>query len=145
MKSTTSTVTISLLILIKFPHDGGCGFLHRCMRKYSWLIYSYQDNGENCLPCVLFARSIDVWKSKGVLDEITYTNFMMMYEVCDLHAARECYKDAIALCDYWYWLNFHMMVVVAFYIGIWESTAGWFTVTKIMVSTVFLVCSLLGA
>ena len=24
----------------KFPHEGGCGFLHRYLRKYSWLTYS---------------------------------------------------------------------------------------------------------
>ena len=34
-----------------------------------------------------------------MLVETAFTNFMKMYEVCDLHAARECYKDAIALCD----------------------------------------------
>ena len=28
-----------------------------------------------------------------------FTNFKKMYEVCDLHAARECHKDAIAVCD----------------------------------------------
>ena len=48
---------------------------------------------------MLFARSIDVWKGKGVLVETAFTNFMKMYEVCDLHAARENHKDAIAVCD----------------------------------------------
>ena len=52
-----------------------------------------------CLPCVFFARNIDVRKGKGMLVEIPFTNFKKMYEVCDLHAAGECHKDAIAVCD----------------------------------------------
>ena len=48
----------------------------------------WQENGGYCLPCVLFARSIGVRKGKRVLVE-TFTNFKKMYEVCDLHAARE--------------------------------------------------------
>ena len=34
-----------------------------------------------------------------MLVETAFTNFKKMYEVCDLHAARECHKDAIAVCD----------------------------------------------
>ena len=56
-------------------------------------------NGGHCLPCVFFARSIDVRKGKGVLVEINFTNFNKMYEVSDLHAAREYHNDAIAVCD----------------------------------------------
>ena len=48
---------------------------------------------------MLFARSIDVGKSKGVLVETAFTNFKKMYEVCDLHAAREYHKDTIAVYD----------------------------------------------
>ena len=51
------------------------------------------------LPCVLFARSMDIWKGKGVLVETVFTNFMKMCEVCDLHAAREYHNDIIAVCD----------------------------------------------
>ena len=58
------------------------------MKVKPWLTYSWQENGEYCLPCVLFARSIDVRKGKGVLVETAFTNFKKMYEVCDLHAAR---------------------------------------------------------
>ena len=47
---------------------------------------------------MLFSRNIVVWKGKGVLVETAFTNFKM-YEVCDLHAAREYHKDAIAVCD----------------------------------------------
>ena len=83
----------------KFPSEGGRGFLHRYLRKYSWLTYSWQENNEYYLPCVLFARSIDVWKGKGVLIEIAFTNFKKMYGVCDLHVAREYHQDAIAVCD----------------------------------------------
>ena len=38
---------------------------------------------------MLFARSIDIRKGKGVLAETAFTNFMKIYELCDLHAARE--------------------------------------------------------
>ena len=76
----------------KFPREGGCGFLHRYLRKYTWLTYSWQENGGYSLPCLLFARSIGIRKGKGVLVETAY-------EVCDLHAAREYHKDAIAVCD----------------------------------------------
>ena len=83
----------------KFPHEGSRGFLHQYFRKYSWLTYGWQEDGGDCLPCVLFARSIDIRNGKGVLVETAFTNFKKMYEVCDLHAAREYYKDAIAVCD----------------------------------------------
>ena len=61
-------------------------FLHQYLSRYSWLAYSQQENG---LPCVLFARSTDVWKGKGVFVETAFTNFRKMYEVCDLHATRD--------------------------------------------------------
>ena len=48
---------------------------------------------------MLLARSIDVRKSKGVFVETAFTNFKKMHEVCDLHAAREDHKYAIAVCD----------------------------------------------
>ena len=88
MKSTTSTVTTSLLILISTFH-----------RRWSWLSTSvfvkvqlvkcWQENGGYCLPSVLFARRIDVRKGNGVLVMTAFTNFKKIYEVCDLHAARE--------------------------------------------------------
>ena len=48
---------------------------------------------------MLFSRSIDVWKGNEVLVETAFTNFKRMYEVCDLHAAREYHKDVTAICD----------------------------------------------
>ena len=33
-----------------------------------------------------------------MLDETAFTNFKNMYDVCDLHAAREYHKDVIAPC-----------------------------------------------
>ena len=35
----------SLDIDYKFPREGDRGFLHRYLRKYSWLTYSWQENG----------------------------------------------------------------------------------------------------
>ena len=67
MKSTTSTVTTSLLILITFFHGKVVMACYIDFRKYSWLTYSWQENGRYSIPCVLFARSIDIRKGKGVL------------------------------------------------------------------------------
>ena len=50
------------------------------------------------LVCSLLGP-LDLRKGKGVLVETAFTNFKKMYEVCDLHAAREYHKDAIAVCD----------------------------------------------
>ena len=107
MKSTTSSYHFTPDIDYKFPCEGGHGFLHWYLKKYSWLTYSWQENGGYYLPCVLFARSIDIIfarsidirKGKGVFVETAFTNFKKMYEVCDLHAAREYHKDAIAVFD----------------------------------------------
>ena len=57
------------------------------------------ENSGYCFPCVLFAKSIDVRKGKGVFIETAFTNYKKMYEMCDFHAAREYHKDAIAVCD----------------------------------------------
>ncbi len=83
----------------KFPRDGSRGFLYRYLSKYSWLAYSQVENGGFCLPCVLFARTTDTRKGKGVFVETAFTNFKKIYEMCDLHAAREYHKDAIVVCD----------------------------------------------
>ena len=83
----------------KFPREGGRSFLYRYLRKYNWLAYSRQENGAYCLPCVLFARSTDARKSKGVFVEAAFTNFKKLYESCDYHASREYHKDAVAACD----------------------------------------------
>ena len=83
----------------QFPLKDGRGFLHRYLTRYSWLSYSQKENGGYCMPCVLFAKSIDIRKGRGVFIETAFTNFKKMYEMCDFHAAREYHKDAIAVCD----------------------------------------------
>ena len=52
--------------------------LAREWQVLSSLTYSWQGNGGYCLPCVLFARSLDVWKGKGVLVEAAFPNFKKM-------------------------------------------------------------------
>ena len=74
-------------------------FRHQYLKKYKWLIYSRQENGGYCLPCVLFARSTDVRKGKGALVESAFNNFKKMYDVCDTHASREYHKGAVATCE----------------------------------------------
>ena len=83
----------------KFPREGGRSFLHRYLTRYNWLVYSRKENGGYCLPCVLFARSVDTRKGKGVFVEAAFTNFKKVYEVCDYHADREYHKAAVAACD----------------------------------------------
>ena len=63
------------------------------------MIYSQQENGGYCLPCVLFARSIDSRKGKGAFVETAFTNFKKMYEFCDAHAEQQYHKDAVVTCD----------------------------------------------
>ena len=60
------------------------------------MIYSQQENGGYCLPCVLFARSIDSRKGKGAFVETAFTNFKKMY---DAHAERQYHKDSVVTCD----------------------------------------------
>ena len=48
----------------KFPREKSRGFQHQYLRS-KWLVYSQQQNGGYCLPCVLFAKSTDVRKGKG--------------------------------------------------------------------------------
>ena len=62
-------------------------------------MYSRQENGGYCLPCVLFARSTDVRKGKGALVETAFNNFKKMYDICDIHAERGYHKDAVAACE----------------------------------------------
>ena len=47
---------------------------------------------------MIYTWCIDIREGKGVLVETAFTNFKKMYVVCDLHAAGEDNKDAIALC-----------------------------------------------
>lgn len=73
----------------KFPREGVHRFLHRYLTRCNWLIYSRKENGGYCLPCVLFARSVDTWKGKGVFVEAAFTNLKKVHEACDYHADKE--------------------------------------------------------
>ena len=83
----------------KFPREKSHSFRHQYLRRYKWLIYSQQQNGEYCLPCVLFARSTDVRIGKGAFVETAFTNFKKTYEICNAHAERQYHKDAVVTCD----------------------------------------------
>ena len=83
----------------KFPPVKSRSFRHQYLKKYKWLIYSRQENGGYCLPCVLFAGSTDVRKGKGALVESAFNNFKKMYDVYDTHASREYHKGAVATCE----------------------------------------------
>ena len=79
---------------LQVPREGGRGFLYRSLRKYNCLVYSKQENGGYCLLCILFARSVDAQKGKGVFVEAAFK----VYKLCDFHASREYHKDAVAAC-----------------------------------------------
>ena len=83
----------------KFPPVKGRKFQHKYLRKYSWLVYSRQENGGYCLPCALFAKSTDVRKGKGALVETAFNTYGKISEVCDNHAERGYHKDAVTDCD----------------------------------------------
>ena len=83
----------------KFPPVKGRKFQHKYLRKYSWLVYSQQENGGYCLPCALFFKSTDVRKGKGALVETAFNTYGKIYEVCNNHAERGYHKDAVTDCD----------------------------------------------
>ena len=79
----------------KFPREHSRSFQHQYLRRY----YSQQQNGGYCLPCVLFARSTDARKGKGMFVETAFTNFRKAYDICNAHADRQYHKDAVVACD----------------------------------------------
>ena len=83
----------------KFPREHSRSFQHQYLRRYKWLVYSQQQNGGYCLPCVLFAQSTDARKGKGMFVETAFTNFRKAYDICNAHADRQYHKDAVVACD----------------------------------------------
>ncbi len=94
MKSTTSTVTPSLLILITSFHVKVVVAFYIGIEKVQLADLQLAREWWALSSLCALARSIDVRKGNGVLVETAFTNFKKMYEV-----ARECHKDAIAVCD----------------------------------------------
>ena len=71
----------------KFPREHSRSFQYQYLRRYKWLVYSQQQNGGFCLPCVLFARNtLDARKGRGTFVDRAFTNFKKAYDICNAHA-----------------------------------------------------------
>ena len=84
----------------KFPREHSRSFQHQYLRRYKRLVYSQQQNGGFCLPCVLFARNtLDARKGKGTFVDREFTNFKKAYDICNAHADCQYHQDAVVACD----------------------------------------------
>ncbi len=79
-----------------FPKDQtGRSFQHQWLQRIPWLVYSKQENGGFCLPCVLFAQVGYHGCSPGVLVNRALTNFKKALETIRRHADKEYHKASM--------------------------------------------------
>ena len=83
-----------------FPRssNGRC-FQHRWLHRYPWLVYSKNENGGFCLPCVLFSRGGNLRSDPGILVQRPLTNFTKALELLDKHTAKSYHKTAVVRFD----------------------------------------------
>ena len=78
----------------------GRSFQHRWLEVFPWLIYTKQENGGYCLPCVLFAPTGGYHGSNpGVLVNRPLTTFGKVLELLRKHAAKEHHLTAMVRTD----------------------------------------------
>ena len=79
-----------------FPRssNGRC-FQHQLLHRYPWLVYSKQENGGFCLPCVLFSRGGNLRSDPGILVQRLLTNFTKALELLNKHTAKSYHKSAL--------------------------------------------------
>ena len=79
-----------------FPkHANGRSFQFQWLQRYPWLVYSRQENGGFCLPCVLFASSGYHGSDPGVLVSRPLTTFGKAVESLRKHADKNHHKTAV--------------------------------------------------
>ena len=79
-----------------YPSGSDCRrFQSTWFTKYQWLRYSKHDNGGYCLPCVLFARSVNRRADPGALVSKPLVNFRKALELLRLHAEKMYNKTAV--------------------------------------------------
>ena len=83
-----------------FPKgEKGHTFQYRWIHLFPWLVYSKQENGGYCLPCVLFASTGYQGSNPGVLVSRPLTAFNKALELLCKHADKEHHKAAVVRAD----------------------------------------------
>ena len=83
------------LELGSLKHTDGHSFQFQWLQRYPWLVYSRQENGGFCLPCVLFATSVYRGSDRGVLVIRPLTTFGKALESLHKHADKGHHKTAV--------------------------------------------------
>ena len=82
----------------KFPKGAsGRSFQYQWLQSFPWLVYSKQEDGGFCLPCVLFTPAGCRGSNPGVLVSRSFTVFKKALETLRKHADKEHHKSAIVL------------------------------------------------
>ena len=83
-----------------FPKSSnGRTFQYRWLMQFPWLVYSKQENGGFCLPCVLFASSGYRGSDPGVLVNRPLTVFTKALEILRKHTEKGYHKQAVVGCE----------------------------------------------
>ena len=83
-----------------FPKGpSGRSFQPQWLQSFPWLVYSKQEDGGFCLPCVLFASVGYRGSSPGVLVSRPLTVFKNALETLRKHADTDHHKSAIVRAD----------------------------------------------
>ena len=84
----------------KFPKGAyGRTFQYQWLQHFQWLVYSKQENGGFCLPCVLFATFGYNQSTLGVLVRRPLTAFSKALELFRKHAASNHHQTAVVRAD----------------------------------------------
>ena len=79
-----------------FPRSSsGRTFQYRWLTQFPWLVYSKQENGGFCLPCVIFASSGYRGSDPGVLVNRPLTAFTKALEILRKHTEKGYHKEAV--------------------------------------------------
>ena len=83
-----------------FPKgDSGRSFQRQWLQSFPWLVYSKQEDGGFCLPCILFASVGYRGSNPGVLVSRPLTVFKKALETLRKHADKEHHKSAIVRAE----------------------------------------------
>lgn len=83
----------------QFPKFKGRSFQQRWLENFPWLVYSRQDNGGYCLPCVLFTISGYHGSNPGILVSRPLTAFNKALEEFRKHASKEYHLVALVKAE----------------------------------------------
>ena len=83
-----------------FPKGAsGRSFQYQWLQSFPWLVYSKQEDGGFCLPCVLFASAGYRRSSPGVLVSRPLTVFKKALEMLRKHTDKDHHKTAIVRAE----------------------------------------------